>query len=685
VTASALDRPLAVTKFDSVWALTGKRQTTSLRDAVPVIQQCSRGAKEHLPLLKLASFGDVPNPQEDSQGSLRWDGNVTAIDGIELDYDGKKVPLAVATETLKHHKLAAVVYTSPSYTASEPKWRILCPTSKTLPPAERARLVARVNGAFGNIFGHESFTLSQIFYYGSVNRNPAHVAALIDGRAIDEATELDATAAWKSDPNETRVSNAEAQADILDVAAALRVIPNDEPQCDGRWGRWNNMLMAIRAATGGSEAGREAAEAWSRKNPDHSDEEFNERWDHYDRSPPSRIGAGTIFYKAEQACPGWRNPPGARSTAAEDFGTPVAAPATPGGLRLLSPGECASAVAPPYIVKGLIAEGDVGCIFGPPGAGKSIIAPHIGYAVAQGRAAFGKRTRQGGVFYIAAEDVHGMRGRVHALQLRHGDAPGFYVVDGIGSLLEKADVDALRGLVEQHKPKLIFIDTLAVACPGIDENTSQDMGRVVDMARSLSKLGPAVILIHHDTKDGNGTPRGHSVLNGTLDMSLHLGRMDDSKVIRGKLVKNKRGSLDHTLAFRIDAPTIGTDEDGDPVTAPIAFEVNEAAAPADKLPKMAKAMLTVLREMIARDGMRLEDGRAAVAESTWRTVCDERRLSGGETADSRGKAFRRGFEELTHRGMVVAGGGMVGLCVRDVTEFTSPGVFEDITLEQFVQ
>ena len=47
---------------------------------------------------------------------------------------------------------------------------------------------------------------------------------------------------------------------------------------------------------------------------------------------------------------------------------------------------------------------------GAPGAAKSLLGPHLGYAVAQGREAFGMRTRQGGVLYVAAEDARGMRG-----------------------------------------------------------------------------------------------------------------------------------------------------------------------------------------------------------------------------------------------------------------------------------
>ena len=52
-----------------------------------------------------------------------------------------------AIAVVKKAKLLALLYTlAASYTDATPRWRILLPTSTTLPPDERAKLVARVNG-----------------------------------------------------------------------------------------------------------------------------------------------------------------------------------------------------------------------------------------------------------------------------------------------------------------------------------------------------------------------------------------------------------------------------------------------------------------------------------------------------------------------------------------------------------
>jgi KaiC/GvpD/RAD55 family RecA-like ATPase len=273
-------------------------------------------------------------------------------------------------------------------------------------------------------------------------------------------------------------------------------------------------------------------------------------------------------------------------------------PTAPSAITLLSPTECDAAPGRKYVVKGLLAEKDVACVFGAPGAGKSILAPHIAYAVAQGVAVFGRRTRPGKTFYIAAEDPHGMRQRVRALRLARGDAPGFSLVEGVGNLLMESEANQLRALIAEHKPALIILDTVAMAFPGLQENEAADMGRVVALARSLTTHGAAVVLIHHDNKQGDATPRGHSILNGALDVALHLSRQqDDAGVIRAKLTKNRNGACDLDVAFTIGVESFGLDEDGDAITAPIAQEAMGAARAAKPLSPMLAAAMDVAERL----------------------------------------------------------------------------------------
>lgn len=73
--------------------------------------------------------------------------------------------------------------------------------------------------------------------------------------------------------------------------------------------------MAIWAAIEGSETGRALWLAFSAKSSKSNNNagQFDAavaqaRWKHYPTSPPTKIGAGTLFWLAEKACPGWMRP-----------------------------------------------------------------------------------------------------------------------------------------------------------------------------------------------------------------------------------------------------------------------------------------------------------------------------------------------------------------------------------------
>lgn len=325
---------------------------------------------------------------------------------------------------------------------------------------------------------------------------------------------------------------------------------------------------------------------------------------------------------------------------------PKPAKAAPGGLTFLSPAECADRPTRRYVVKGLVAEGDVAAIVGAPGVGKSLIAPRIGYAVAQGQEVFGLKTRQGGVFYVAAEDESGMCARVTALRQEHGEADAFTLVGGVTSLFPGgADLLALRRAVKERRPSLVIIDTLAMSFPGLKENEADSMGLVVKAARALTKWGAAVILIHHDTKAGEGLPRGHSILNGALDMSLHLVR--ESGVVRGSPTKNRNGPSDLDIAFTIRTQRVGQDDDGESVFGAICHEMEPGQAQRhDRLSPAARAALDILRGL-SSDG--------PVDLSIWRDACeDSPAVSAAEDKRDRRKTFQRLVTQLAQRGRVHA-------------------------------
>jgi P4 family phage/plasmid primase-like protien len=198
------DAVIAVTFFRDYAAATKREERLDLHDLGRRIANAGAPVKDRLPWLKLARFGDIKTPlvqKPDGKwtgGSLRHNENVQFISGVEADYDGERISLDDALDTLRQAGVLALVYTSPSHIEDTPRWRVLCPFSVELPPTERSRQLARLNGLFGGAFSTESWTLSQSYYFGAVNRNPSHRVELIDGTPIDQMHELDAGAIGKA-------------------------------------------------------------------------------------------------------------------------------------------------------------------------------------------------------------------------------------------------------------------------------------------------------------------------------------------------------------------------------------------------------------------------------------------------------------------------------------------------------
>lgn len=639
-----LDRPLAVTFFTDATSRTQRRKTLSLRAFAEIIRNSAAETKGDLPWFKVATFGD----DRTAKGALRHDGNLTAIDGVEGDYDAGEIGLEEACRRLRVAGLAAVVYTTPSHSPARPRWRVIVPTSRPLPPADRDRLCETVNHALGGILAPESFTRSQAYYYGAVAGSPHHRVETIEGKAVDQIpaaprVESPAPVASADDDYDAELA-ALIEPDWPRIREAVAAIPADDRD------DWLRVGMALHHESAGSEAGFDEWSDWSRRS-----EKFNARdqarvWKSFGETRRQPTGIGTLFDLAKQY--GWGAPP----------------PPAPSRLNFLSPSDCEATPSRGYVIKGLVAPGDVACVFGSPGAGKSVIAPHLAYAVAQGRPAFGMRTKQGRVFYVAAEAPADLRQRVKALKGAHGDAPFFALVEGVADLLkpDSADLVALREAVESQRPAVVIIDTLAMACPGLEENDAQAMNQVVQMARSLTEWGAAVILVHHSTKADDATPRGHSVLNGALDMALHVRKVDDSPIVRGRLTKNRNGPCDRDIAFTIQSTQLGIDEDGDAITAPTLCELDPALIPVDA-PKSeltpADVALRVLRDL--EDRVRTQsapspDGGAVwVSEVEWREACERNRGVTAASPENRPRVVRRLIERLAREGAIVCEGDRV--------------------------
>jgi hypothetical protein len=101
----------------------------------------------------------------------------------------------------------------------------------------------------------------------------------------------------------TNGGNKNPQADPELIADALAIIPNT-----ASWDRWNAIGLAVWRATSGSAEGFSAWDTWSRKSPKYDSDNTARKWATFFKSPPSKIGAGTIVHLARQVDPYWDRP-----------------------------------------------------------------------------------------------------------------------------------------------------------------------------------------------------------------------------------------------------------------------------------------------------------------------------------------------------------------------------------------
>ncbi len=77
------------------------------------------------------------------------------------------------------------------------------------------------------------------------------------------------------------------------------------------------------------------------------------------------------------------------------------------------------------------------------------------------------------------------------------------------------DASVIGSLAAEIGAVLVIIDTQARVTVGLDENSSKDMGQLVDAAELIRELsgGACVLLVHHEPRNGEH-PRGHSAMDG---------------------------------------------------------------------------------------------------------------------------------------------------------------------------
>jgi len=238
--------------------------------------------------------------------------------------------------------------------------------------------------------------------------------------------------------------------------------------------------------------------------------------------------------------------------------------------RLLGSADLANIQPLNWLIRGVLPSRGLACIFGASGSGKSFLALDLCAAIALGVDWFDRRVARAPVVYAALEGEAGFAQRIKAWQMRHGDdlPPTLHFVMQPFDLRKPEDVADLAEAVAVSGSAggLLVIDTLNRAASGADENSSSDMGVIIEAAKVLqSRVGGLVLLIHHSGKDQSKGMRGHSSLHAALDAAIEVVRADDRRSWR--TAKSKDGSDSTAYFFRLESLDVGEHDDGEPITS----------------------------------------------------------------------------------------------------------------------
>lgn len=241
-----------------------------------------------------------------------------------------------------------------------------------------------------------------------------------------------------------------------------------------------------------------------------------------------------------------------------------------------------------WIIQDVITRGGVTILGGAPGAGKSFMALDIGLRVAadmrwgsrldgnQGLEGFksGMPVHQGVVVYILAEAPGTLAPRTNGWVIHNQvDTTGvpFLAITmntqreanagkiDIGSKQFQQKLVKKLGEIERDHGKLalVILDTFRASAPGVDENSSNEVGPLMGMLEKLaSDLNTGMLVVAHTGKNKGSGLRGSNALDGGCDQVLIMGKEYKPLVKGGTPVKTWSLRIEKSRTGRFEGTTM---------------------------------------------------------------------------------------------------------------------------------
>lgn len=423
---------------------------------------------------------------------------------------------------------------------------------------------------------------------------------------------------------------------------------------------WIRVGMAIHHETNGDLAGLDLWDEWSKSSDKYTGRgDLEAPW----RSFHDTVNAITVGSLRQGAVASPDEFPDLTDIPEGDDPWAAVAAQRKARFKLVHVSEVAQRDPPEWIVEDLLPEADLAMMIGAPGAGKSFAALDLGFSVSTGFTWFNKKVKKPGpVVWIAAEAAGAMRNRARAYAQARGvklETTDLHILEETFSLMDGEDASAATEALAAIKPRLIIVDTLASASGGANENSGEDMNKVLDNCRKMHAVtGALVLLIHHVGKDASRGARGWSGLHAAVRAEFYVTHPEDSAIRIMQVTKQSDGVEGEKFAFRLQVVTLDMHEN---ITSCVVEQLDEAMLNPSTATKLGGDQKLVFKAVYDLIGELNGKGAAINIQEVYDAVTIRLPPPPEGKRDRRAEIIQRALRALHERGFITINDGSVSL------------------------
>jgi hypothetical protein len=337
-----------------------------------------------------------------------------------------------------------------------------------------------------------------------------------------------------------------------------------------------------------------------------------------------------------------------------------------------------------WIIKGILAPGEVSNWVGPPGAGKSSLVGDLALHVTASRDWRGHLSKKtGSIVYFALERSDLVKRRFNAQAAQYGLDPKklhFHVVDApidmMGDYCVNRFVATIRAVEEACGVSVIMIvidtSSKAIAHGGGSENEARDKNIMRANGRKVMSIikDLHVALVGHVGKNIELGERGSNAGLGDDDVQILLNKTVAT------VIKRNDGPDGLLTNYRLISVEVGIDEDGEEISIAIVDpdDSPQLVPDDDKIKGQPGLALRFLIECVNEHGTpppaRLNLPRSVtrvVLFTQWEEHCQMRGLAKGSARTSAQTAFSRASDKLLSMNAIAITEDWVWIVYKDTT------------------